>query len=120
VENRSHRNELILGVVTVLPLVAFVLLFVVMWFAFSHVERGVVGAVEENDGSLPWIPIAVVAGLAMTVLALGLQAFYGAHAYRRATPAHRWFWIVFVVLGQVFAMPVYWYFNVWQRRSERS
>jgi len=81
-----------------------------MWFMLSSVEKGETG-VEESGA--PMIQILVVTGLVMVALSLGLQAFYVAHAYRRVAPAHRWFWMIFVLLGQVFAMPVYWYFNIW-------
>jgi len=76
--------------------------------------------VKENEVSSPLMPILLVAGLALVVLTLGLQTFYVAHAYRRTAPAHRWFWIVFILLGQLFAMPVYWYFNIWHDRREAS
>ena len=110
----KRRKRLFWGALTLLPLVLFVFLFVAMWFALSPSQLGTAGGIATDGGSWPCIPIFVVAGSISAVLALGLQAFYVAHAYRRATPGHRWFWIGFVLLGQLFAMPVYWYFYIWK------
>jgi len=53
---------------------------------------------------------------------MGLLAIYLIHLYRTSSvpDGRRAFWAVVLFMGNMVAMPIYWYLYVWRERTERT
>jgi len=98
---------LVLGLVTLLPLAYWVVLFTVV------VPSG--GLIFVSDASPTRLQHAVnilfASQIANTVFTLGLISFYLVLLYRsnRVPQERKALWAVLLVLGSILAMPVFWY-----------
>jgi hypothetical protein len=110
----SKPLKLLIGVLTVWPclyLVLFLAVFAFMFLSFGRAGRGPSPA-EIQQG----FAVLFILHFATMVLVLGLMAFYIVHLFQaRSVPQDRKvLWAVILFLGNVFAMPVYWYMHVWR------
>ena len=107
---RNRAPALILLLFTLAPLAiwAFVLITPPSTFEVSPVEHP-----PEQVFLEPSIQGIALAGL----ITLGLMAFYLIHLYRTSRLSAGWraLWLVLIVFGNIFTMPLYWYLHVWQR-----
>lgn len=86
---------LLLGLITVLPIASICYM---SWFSVSDEQRDLLWSL---DGALVF---------------LGFIAFYMVYLFRTShvPRSKRALWAVVLVLGHVFAMPVFWYHYVWK------
>ena len=105
----TKRVKIALGVATFWPIILVLGGQVLVYRLLLDVNKGV---------PLPIVPIAyyVVPLVYLTgVLAWALLVFYIVHALTtQAVPDNRRrFWVVILLVGNLVAMPVYWYKYVW-------
>jgi hypothetical protein len=106
--------KLLLGVVTFIPLLAVLS----AWALTLSGVRPSSFAPRFDDGAF-----AYLLGLApVTVLPAGLAIFYVIDVFRndRVIEEKKALWGVVILLGNIFAMPVYWYLYVRPERREPS
>ena len=106
--------KLLLGVVTFIPLLAVLSAWVL---AFSGVSPSSI-APRFEDGSFAYL----LALAPVTLLPAGLVVFYAFHVFGndRVIEEKKALWGVVILLGNIFAMPVYWYLYVRPERREPS
>jgi hypothetical protein len=100
----SRTTKLLLGAITLVPL-----LWMVVWFAYFAYAFTSDGAWKGFD--------AMFAGMAADILlTFALSVFYARHAWRNPLlrPDERQTWAIFVVLLNALAQPVYWYRYIWR------
>ena len=121
--HRSKPLKILLGIVTALPLPGYVLSFLLPFLAFIPI----VSQLEENpDSAEPpvWFFTlffgGFVAQMLVWLLLVALIVFYILHLFTtdRVRQDKKALWAVVLFLGNIFAMPVYFYFYVWQNPSE--
>src|SRR5438876_9506601 len=109
----SKPSKILLRVTTVWPLV-YMLLFIVVMLAIiwsTGSEKG-----EASSGAILWIRILPCIHLLTMLWVLLLLIFYIVNVFRneRVPADKKTLWAVVLFLGNIIAMPVYWYHYVWR------
>ena len=111
-------TKIALGIATAAPLPAM-LLAIVLSLVAPLFLIGQSGA-PPRDEPADWVFVALFGSIALQLLVLlltlALVAFYMVHIFRTDRVEHdkKALWAVVIFLGNMFAMPVYWYLYVWQ------
>lgn len=110
----SKPLKLLIGALTVWPCL-YLLLFLAV-FAFMFLSLGRAGLAPSPAEIQQGFAVLFILHFATMVLVLGLMAFYIVHLFQAASvPQDRKvLWAVILFLGNVVAMPVYWYMHVWR------
>ena len=115
----NRFSSAVLGFLTALPLVSVVTyttyLLPRLTTAGSHE-----GITKETYFDLFNLTFAILG--ATMLLSAALLAFYAlfVHRGRRVPAAKRSLWTAILLVGNIIAMPVFWYLYVWPRDTERS
>jgi hypothetical protein len=111
----TKGKKIALAVATVWPFVWFVLFFCFMFgtvfWAVTH--EGTKGGAK----GMPWPFVLLFAGHFFTMLFIvGLTVFYVVYLFRteRVPQDKKALWAVVLLLGNVFAFPVFWYLFIWK------
>jgi hypothetical protein len=109
----SKPAKILLGVATVAPIVFMILLVVVFFSAFSSFSSGRrvnMDAFSSLFGAIFTLQIL------LWLLTLGLTVFYIVNVFRngRVEKDKKALWAVVIFLGNILAMPVYWYLYIWR------
>lgn len=112
--------KITLGVLSVIPLVWFLLFFLVFFGLFFWLldQEAKPGATPGNRPPAPVIFLFV--GHAATILFMfALTAFYIVYLFRtpRVAQDKKALWAVVLFLGNAFAFPVFWYLYIWREPS---
>jgi len=123
--HRSKRLKILLGVVTLSPLPAYLLSFLLPFLAFipmiAQLEEG-----SSSEEPPAWFFVmffgSFAAQMLVWLLVLALIIFYIVHLFTtdRVRQDKKALWAVVLFLGNFFAMPVYFYFYVWQDPDETT
>ena len=110
--------KLLLGALTIWPIIyGFLFLCSVIGLILWQVSQPQAPG-PPSDGEPPaWFMVGLVAahlGTMLEIFALGV--FYVYHLYHndRVEKQLKAFWAVIIILGNMLAMPVYWYLYVWR------
>lgn len=111
-------TKVILGVATLWPIV-YVFLFMALFF--SAILFGP-GPAESGSGTHPLMALFVGVHLLTMLLILALTVFYIVDIFRneRVEKDKKALWAVVIFLGNVIAMPIYWYLYIWKAANVAS
>ena len=109
----SKSAKIVLGFLTILPLIYFVVFI-------SYVVVTISGALRSGGapGDLPIFPnfyVLFVLHMIVMILLIGLTIFYIVNVFRndRVHENRKVLWAVVLFMGNIFAMPIYWYLHIW-------
>jgi hypothetical protein len=113
----TRGKKIALAVATVWPFVWLVLFicFIFGTFIWAATHEGAKGHVKGDFP--PWPFIALFAGHFFTMLFIvGLTIFYVVYLFRteRVPQDKKALWAVVLLLGNMFAFPVFWYLFIWK------
>ena len=105
--------KILLGVATIAPIVLMILMLVVVFTTFSSAPFG--RRMNEDSFSSLFGAIFVLQIVAW-LLMVGLTIFYIVNVFRndRVEKDKKALWAVVLFLGNILAMPVYWYLYIWR------
>lgn len=112
----SRVWAVLIGLLTLWPFAWFAAFFVTVFALIAQVPRTPPGPGAQPPALLAYFPLLFVAhGVTMLVCA-GLLVFYIAHVFKNRTLAEdrRVLWTIIIFLGNIGAMPFYWYLHVWR------
>jgi hypothetical protein len=106
----SRRRKIALGVATVWPILWMVPF--AAWMALTFA----------SGTEAPGFTVVIILHVATVLMAFALLVYYVVHAAKtdRLGGDERTVWIVVLVIGTMFAAPVYWYLYVWREGDARS
>jgi magnesium-transporting ATPase (P-type) len=101
-----------LGVLTLWPLIY---IFVFIAVVITQLTADTSDLLDPSGDSTDAVDSLLLAHLLTMALILGLLVFYVAHAVRspRVPDNQRVLWAIFLVLGSMIAMPIYFWLYVW-------
>lgn len=109
----KKSTKILLGIATIWPLVYMIFFFTVVFSAILSAPRaGSFG----RGGALPTL-LTVIFPLHIltTILVMGLTIFYIVNVFRndRVDKDKQVLWTIVLFMGNVIAMPIYWYLYIW-------
>ena len=113
----SRATTIVLGILTVWPILYFFLFLGVMFFSFASMT---------SPGHPPRVfelfRYIVPLHLLTMLLMFALTAVYVVHAFRsdRIAEDKRVLWVVVLFFGNMIAFPIYWYLYLWRGGGGRS
>jgi hypothetical protein len=111
----GKTGAIVLGVLTAVPFAWIGVAFLGFVLLFLTAFRG---AASHTHAPAPpgWFFILFVGELAIILLIFGLLVFYVIHLFRTTlVPSDKKaLWAVVLLLGNLFAMPVYWFLYIWR------
>ena len=107
----SKTIKLLLGLVTIWPF-AYLILFFITIFSLVLFSAGA----ETAGGPPPLIALIFPLHLLTMLVIMGLTVFYMVNVFRneRVVKDQKVLWAVVLFLGNVLAMPIYWYLYIWK------
>jgi succinate dehydrogenase/fumarate reductase cytochrome b subunit len=109
--------KILLGIATIAPIVFMILMIVVIFSAFTSISSSARSGRHLNEDvfSSAIGAIFIVQMLAW-LLTIGLTIFYIVNVFRndRVAKDKKALWAVVLFLGNIMAMPVYWYLYIWR------
>ncbi len=121
--HQSKRLKILLGILTALPLPGYVLSFILPFLMFIPLTAQL-GETSSSEEPPVWFFVmffgSFAAQMLVWLLVLALIVFYIVHLFTtdRVRQDKKALWAVVLFLGNFFAMPVYFYFYVWQGPDE--
>ncbi len=116
--NRSAK--ILLAVATLWPVMY---MFIFFAFILSQVLSGVVGGGSPSGDGMP-VAFAVIFVLHMLTIfwMFGLEIIYIINVFKndRVEKDKKVLWAVVLFLGNMIAMPIYWYLYIWRDPTEES
>jgi hypothetical protein len=112
----TRKAKITLAILTLWPFCYFFIFlaaFVVLMLTLS-------GSEPSSDGPPLFVCVLFALHFATIIEVLALAIYYVVHLFTRsAVPQDkRALWAVVLILGNMLAMPVYWYFYIWPEREE--
>lgn len=112
----SKNRKLILGLLSILPIIMMFIYFVVLFSNFFYFFPQL-----HNSGEFPseffrhFLGILVII-LLMTFLHIGLLIYYIIHLVNNNSidPTERIVWILIFVFAGMVGFPIYWYMRIWK------
>ena len=106
-------TKLLLAFITLLPLAYAIFLFTAL---FLHIANLIIGIPERNI-FLELFDTLFILHLGMMLWIVVLTIVYVLHIARnsRLKNEMKAVWVAAVCMGNVFAMPVYWYLQIWRK-----
>lgn len=104
-------SKVLLGAATIWPSFYLLLFFVFMVLMFLTVGG------DPNDSTTPFlIMLMFPLHLLTMLLMMGLTVFYIVNVFRndRVVKDMKVLWAVVIFLGNIIAMPIYWYLYIWR------
>jgi hypothetical protein len=107
----SKTIKLLLGLVTIWPFVYLILFFITI-FSLVIFSTGA----ETAGGPPPLIALIFPLHLLTMLVIMALTVFYMVNVFRneRVVKDQKVLWAVVLFLGNVLAMPIYWYLYIWK------
>ena len=114
----SRSKSAALGVVTFVPLLYMILFVCYLWPRVAPLVEGDSNAVPIPIPGVPeWLfPIHGLA-VALSVLLLAFYCTVAAHSSTLVSRQKR-IWLVVLLVGNILAMPVFWYRFMWSREGK--
>ena len=114
----NKPTKLLLGIITIVPLIYTVFLLIGLFQAFySLIVPGTAeGFLFQHFNSF------FIIHLLMMLWNLAQIIFYMIHVLKNDALKNerKALWAVLIFMASVFVMPVYWYLNIWRERKELS
>jgi hypothetical protein len=111
----SRSSKLFIGILSFLPIVLFIVLFVMIFSLFpTFVEWDRYDPAPQEVFS-SFAPVFIV-GFGMGILSLGLLIFFIMHLIRHKgmDSTERIIWILVFLFAGIIGYPIYWYMRVWK------
>ncbi len=107
----SKTIKLLLGLVTIWPF-AYLILFFITIFSLVIFSTGD----QTGSGPPPLIALIFPLHLLTMLVIMALTVFYMVNVFRneRVVKDQKVLWAVVLFLGNVLAMPIYWYLYIWK------
>jgi hypothetical protein len=119
----TRNRKLLLGIATIWPFIYLVVFFIVFIgiFIYSVSMRSQSGA---NSSDLPGLGFMVFFALHLITMLwiLALTIFYVINVFQndRVDKDKKTLWAVVIFLGNIFAMPIYWYLYIWRELPQKT
>ncbi len=104
-------KKILLGILTIYPIVYTMFFFIIIFSSFFNMFN------NYNGGMLFLVfPVILIMHLLTIIDIMGLTIYYILHAVKNESLEQdmRIVWIVLILLGNMIAMPIYWYLNIWR------
>jgi len=110
----SKTTKLLLGLATIWPFVYMILFFITI-FSVVLFSRGA----DPGAGPPPLIALIFPLHILTMLVIMGLTIFYMVNVFKneRVVKDQKVLWAVVLFLGNVLAMPIYWYLYIWKEAS---
>lgn len=116
----NRTSKVLLGILSILPLVLLVAYFISFFFFFTSMIAEA-GQHAPGDNNFPLHMLGnfgmlfLIIGL-MALLNLGLLVYYIIHAVNNKTieSAERIIWVLIFVFAGMIGFPIYWYMRIWK------
>jgi hypothetical protein len=107
----SRPIAVLIGVFTAWPIVYMFLFFAFILGSFMRMA-----STKEPEGVFKSFQVLMAAHLGTMLIMVALLAFYIVHVFKNPALAgdKRVLWAVVLFMGNVIAMPVYWFLYVWR------
>ena len=107
---------LLLGIATLWSLAYTVFLFVSLFLHFTSMVFGI----PQRNIFLEFFDTMFIVHLGTMLWIIALTVFYIVHVVKNPVLKNEMkaIWVVAVLMGSVFAMPVYWYLHVWRDKKK--
>ena len=101
--------KVLLGLATLWPFIYFILFFVVIFSTILYLPG------SEESGPPPLIALILPLHLLTMFVTLALIVFYIVNVFRnaRVDKDKKALWAVVLFMGNMIAMPIYWYLYIW-------
>jgi hypothetical protein len=118
--NFGKKGVVTLGIATALP-IAWMVIFLVGFFGLVLFAVAHSGAAAGSGPPL-WFLTAFLLHFCVMLLIFALTVFYIVDVFQsnRVSADKKALWAVVLFLGNIFAMPVYWYLYLWRPLSVRK
>ena len=119
----KKSNKVLLGIATIWPFI-YIVLFMVFMFSTFFFTRGDGSEVRTPEGV--FVPVLMVIVFALHFLTIiwiwALIAFYMVNVFKndRVDKDKKVLWAVVLFMGNMMAMPVYWYLYIWRESGVPS
>ncbi len=113
----SKPAKIILGVVTVAPIVFMIMVFVVVFSTASSIFSSAHAGRVPSEDAFPSVFGAIFTmQILLWLLTVGLTIFYIINVFKndRVEKDKKALWAVVIFMGNIMAMPVYWYLYIWR------
>jgi hypothetical protein len=110
----SRPVTILIGFLTLLPIIYFIFFFILMFSAFASV-----GATSGKGAPFDMFRYIFPLHLGAMLLMVVLMAVYIVHAFRtdRIPDDRRVVWVIILFMGNMIAFPIYWYLYLWRAPS---
>jgi len=112
----KKSTKMLLATATIWPFLYMIFFFVVIFSSFFFIPRD--GSTEE--GALPTLFMIIFPLHLLTMLLImGLTVFYMVNVFRndRVDKDKKVLWAVVLFMGNMIAMPIYWYLYIWREEK---
>jgi hypothetical protein len=113
----KKSTKILLAIATIWPFIYMIFFFVVIFSSFFFMPRG--GSSE--GGAFPALLMIIFPLHFLTMLLImGLTVFYMVNVFRndRVEKDKKVLWAVVLFMGNMIAMPIYWYLYIWREEKE--
>lgn len=112
----SAAGKIILGLFTFLPFIFFIVMMCLFGFMFMRVFTG-----DQGQSEFPQVFISVIVfQMIMIICSLALMIIYIIKAFTNPVigQVEKIIWVIVIFMFGMVAMPIYWFFYIWQDRKE--
>jgi hypothetical protein len=115
----KKTNKILLAIATIWPFIYMIFFFLVIFSSFFFMPRDG----SSDGGAFPALFLIIFPLHFLTMLLImGLTVFYIVNVFRneRVEKDKKVLWAVVLFMGNMIAMPIYWYLYIWQDGKEPS
>jgi hypothetical protein len=113
----KNSTKILLAIATIWPFIYMIFFFVVIFSSFFFMPR----AGSSEGGAFPALFMIIFPLHFLTMLLImGLTVFYMVNVFRndRVEKDKKVLWAVVLFMGNMIAMPIYWYLYIWREETE--
>jgi hypothetical protein len=113
----KKRTKVLLGVLTAWPIV-YTVFFIVTLISFiltGFKEPG-------TDGMPPMLKVIIALHILTMLVIIGLAVFYIVFIFKTdyVEESKKTFWVVVIFIGNMIAMPIFWYLYIWRMPAKEK
>ncbi len=117
----TRNRKILLGIATIWPFI-YLAVFFIVFFGFFIYSVSINDQGRTNSSNLPGPGIIMFFALHIFTIiwVLALTIFYIFNVFKndRVDKDKKALWAVVIFLGNIFAMPVYWYLYIWRESPQ--
>lgn len=113
----TKTSKILLAAATIWPFFYMLLFFVFIFFSMFYIPR----ADSSGEGGFPDLFMIILPLHFLTMLLImGLTIFYIVNVFRndQVDKDKKVLWAVVLFMGNMIAMPIYWYLYIWQEEKD--